>query len=224
MKHFLQKLASRVMQPEPSLHPFVESIYAARATVDGSPRSVEMAVGVARPQVTPSPPVPTAEMQWRGSMPTEREERPPYRPLLPPRQTEEPGAEAVAPLRRNLESSREEHVSAVESTRGEGYSAASSISEREAVRGIREAQIAGPPKPLVPRIDAQLSRAMSRPTAPPVGPRHHQEVRGADDIQINIGRIEVIAVPPAAPRTTAPPARKGMSLDDYLSRRNGRMG
>jgi len=44
----------------------------------------------------------------------------------------------------------------------------------------------------------------------------------ADDIQIHIGRIEVTAVPPAAPRP-APP-RKGQTLDDYLRTSKGRVG
>jgi hypothetical protein len=42
-----------------------------------------------------------------------------------------------------------------------------------------------------------------------------------DEIEINIGRIEVTAAPPplraAAPKTQ----RKAPSLDDYLRRRNG---
>jgi hypothetical protein len=46
-------------------------------------------------------------------------------------------------------------------------------------------------------------------------------LRGADEIEINIGRIEVTAIPPAAPRST-PPARKSLNLDEYLQRRNGR--
>jgi hypothetical protein len=45
--------------------------------------------------------------------------------------------------------------------------------------------------------------------------------RGGEDIQIHIGRIEVIAVPPA-PRAAAATPRHAMSLDDYLKRRDGR--
>jgi hypothetical protein len=47
--------------------------------------------------------------------------------------------------------------------------------------------------------------------------------RGPDEIQINIGRIEVTAVTQAAPRP-APPARKSLDLGEYLKRRDGRAG
>jgi hypothetical protein len=42
----------------------------------------------------------------------------------------------------------------------------------------------------------------------------------SDDIQIHIGRIEVTAVAQPTPRPAAAPARKAMSLDEYLGRRN----
>ena len=40
----------------------------------------------------------------------------------------------------------------------------------------------------------------------------------SDDIQIHIGRIEVTAVAQPTPRPAAAPARKAMSLDEYLGR------
>jgi hypothetical protein len=46
----------------------------------------------------------------------------------------------------------------------------------------------------------------------------------ADEIQIHIGRIEVIATPPPAPRVVPTPARRSQSLDEYLRRSNGRAG
>ena len=49
--------------------------------------------------------------------------------------------------------------------------------------------------------------------------REHQ--RGSDDIQIHIGRIEIVAVPPAPARSAAP-TRKSQTLDEYLKRRDGR--
>lgn len=60
-----------------------------------------------------------------------------------------------------------------------------------------------------------------------VGPapvREKAAQRMPDEIQIHIGRIEVIAAPPPAPRVPSVPERKAMSLDEYLSRRDGRVG
>jgi hypothetical protein len=51
-----------------------------------------------------------------------------------------------------------------------------------------------------------------------------REERQSDEIQIHIGRIEVIAMPPAAPRPMPVPARKSQTLDEYLRRGSGRAG
>jgi hypothetical protein len=45
-----------------------------------------------------------------------------------------------------------------------------------------------------------------------------QPEREPDEIEIHIGRIEVTAVAQAAPRPAAAPARKSISLDEYLKR------
>lgn len=47
--------------------------------------------------------------------------------------------------------------------------------------------------------------------------------RGADEIQINIGRIEVTAISQAAPRPV-PSVPKSINLDEYLKPRHGRNG
>ncbi len=54
--------------------------------------------------------------------------------------------------------------------------------------------------------------------------RHTREPapREPDEIQIHIGRIEVIAVPPPPPVREVRPTQKPLSLDDYLKRGNGR--
>jgi hypothetical protein len=49
-----------------------------------------------------------------------------------------------------------------------------------------------------------------------------QVEREPDEIQIHIGRIEVVAVPPPAPVREVKPTTKSLSLDDYLKRGNGR--
>jgi hypothetical protein len=44
--------------------------------------------------------------------------------------------------------------------------------------------------------------------------------RGSGDVEIHIGRIEVVAVPPPAPRAATPPVSKATRLEDYLRQRN----
>jgi hypothetical protein len=44
-----------------------------------------------------------------------------------------------------------------------------------------------------------------------------------EEIQIHIGRIEVTALPPGPARATAPTARKGLSLEEYLKRGDRRV-
>jgi hypothetical protein len=50
-----------------------------------------------------------------------------------------------------------------------------------------------------------------------------QPEQEADEIQIQIGRIEVTAVPSAPARPPAQPARKSLRLDEYLRRGRGRV-
>jgi hypothetical protein len=236
MKHFLNKLASSVMRRQPSLHPFAESIYAARASVDRSAHGSHFVVGIERPQSLRSQPVPVdsrsvlpSRDDSRGvhAWPSEPDLSSPYRPLLPMRETQEsPTDDAFAALRRRKEGARSDLESTAESMRGEERITSSLASDPVDGPAVREWQLARQVRPMIPQVDAQafIAARRSAASAAQFGARQHQEACGADDIQINIGRIEVVAVPPASPRSAPAPTRKGMSLDEYLSRRNGRVG
>lgn len=71
----------------------------------------------------------------------------------------------------------------------------------------------------------RASEALTGAARPRETPRHRHGAQASqqpDDIQIHIGRIEVVAVPPQpAPRAPKTPDRS-LSLDAYLSRRDGR--
>jgi hypothetical protein len=113
---------------------------------------------------------------------------------------------------------------------------ASDDSSAEARNWVYEPVIAaGTPNPLrseegprpsdAAQTASALQAASRRAAASEAAQRNTPSLRSpiqAEDIQIHIGRIEVIAVPPPAPRPAAAPERRGQSLDEYLSRSNGR--
>jgi hypothetical protein len=87
--------------------------------------------------------------------------------------------------------------------------AAPAVTRRQAERGIEPATTI-------------LPRAAER-AAPPPDSRDRAAAEPAPAITVTIGRIEVRALPAAAPaRPEAAPGRKPMSLSDYLDRRQER--
>lgn len=54
--------------------------------------------------------------------------------------------------------------------------------------------------------------------------RSNANAESVPDVHIHIGRIELTAVPPIAPRRESAPTRKPMSLDEYLQRRRPKDG
>ncbi|MGO9394018.1 MAG: hypothetical protein ACLP7A_05335 [Desulfobaccales bacterium] len=67
-------------------------------------------------------------------------------------------------------------------------------------------------------LPAQKSRALHFAKAA----QRAEAERTPDEIQIHIGRIEVTAVPPPAPRPAPKVERKSVNLDEYLKGRQGR--
>jgi len=71
-------------------------------------------------------------------------------------------------------------------------------------------------------VEAQVAAARTPNLLP--AERQAAEQRQAEDVQIHIGRIEVVAVPQSAPRPVVTPVRKALSLDEYLRRVGGHAG
>jgi len=81
--------------------------------------------------------------------------------------------------------------------------------------------------PLLPVTEQYPIALQKAPPTASVRRASHSEVpqiaqREPDEIQIHIGRVEVLAVPQTQPQAAPKIARKAGSLDDYLRRRDGR--
>jgi hypothetical protein len=249
MRRFLQKLASGVIRPQPNLHPFAESIYPAQlhASSESLGRASEITlVSSRRDQSTSQPP--QAETFSVARAPQMEAQRWPsttkvsalpetvsthgqnyFRPLLPVREIQgSQDAAVISPLHRQTDGtssstpesrSQRMHDDERDSDASPKFQVRTTHPEHEETRTTKQVS------PLLPLFDAQ-SLALRKPAAiaAQFAPRAQQETPSGDDIRINIGRIEVIAVPLSAPQAMPAPTRKGMSLDEYLSRRNGRTG
>jgi hypothetical protein len=242
MSGFLQRIASSAVRPKSNAHPFVESIYPA-ARRNGTAEPGERYESFAAPVGE------AAEQGFRSELSTE-ESRPMNKALTQPEGTRSLKSETGASrdfFQPSLPQPEVETNVASKLSRHDGEaSATASFSASPALRRGLAGTLEGLEYvPLVAdrfaRTDISDLREVHSLPAPgegePVSARTRQVRQSsqvesatrslspqADDIQIHIGRIEVVAVPQAAPRPAAAPARKGLSLDEYLNRRNGRVG
>ena len=238
MRGFLRHLAAGAIRPQTSVHPFPESVYSA-----ARPHST----AEASPLIAPSAPTPSLErpithiaqaaaLSARNQSPDSSLAQPDvetpvcatlrsFQPLLPQTDPES--------IRTSDRFSQLFHPSGSDSPVHSPQEAKHPEGERSG-DGLDRVVVSLPaaadlpiarPLPLVPLASQQLlAPQVKAARVAPAAPRSYADAPHGDDIQIHIGRVEVIAVQPAEPRRTPAPPRKGLSLDDYLSRRNGRIG
>jgi hypothetical protein len=244
MKGYFQRLAASILNPRSAVHPLSGSVFtrhttdaaisattpvAAPATVNplNTPRTTEAnAFGARETRQSPAwgreetvtSPGPI-EPESTESEPREKRESPPanpFQPLVSPVLVDSvPSAQKGtrnpdAPKKPELSTAFEPHHEA-------------GLEER-----VREPQRSPTVNRLVP-LAAELSRETLR-ALPGSGP-HRRAVAIPNravtvpprepDIEIHIGRIEVLAVPPVV-RPAPPPVRKGLNLSEYLLRSDAR--
>jgi hypothetical protein len=236
MKGFLHRIANSVVRPQQAVHPFVESIYpAARGeraaevltaheklsasartgmSLKGAPS--EVAPKDLRSSITPS----VSTLGERKELRATANEHPSF-PLLLPKH----GPEIPDPV---------QHVGQIEGD-ASSLSTQSRVAPRQEQEGsefvpivvdhVSRADSADasrlPALRTQGEIEATVARGNTRRQAAQIPASSRSVPQQSDDIQIHIGRIEVVAVPPPAPRPATAPVRKGLSLDEYLSRKNG---
>ena len=251
MKGFLHRLAASATRPQARLHPFPESVYpAAREqsfaesimrteAAASSTLAVEHGAQPASPAASRTSIRPIAPRKDSSeAQPVSASENAPqqhYSQRL--RETERNEARAASDSLETSDAAGRSSVSPTASSRTSSSAsrefsleAMSSIAAEYVPIVVERAMQAGssdtPPLAIMRSQDVERAIAsaarQARPAAQVPSTAHAAPVAG-DEIQIHIGRIEVVAVPPPAPRPAPAPARKGMSLDEYLNRRNGRI-
>jgi hypothetical protein len=212
MSGYLQRLVQTAAQPVQAVHPLTGSIFA--------PGYENQSSGIEFEESSiADPPTAAADATSKHQNAPERKPRRDitspqrYRRVTPIRATTPFTSEDA---RDDLPSSQEQFI---QPTRAGAH--------------IEEDDIEQPPTPVFPqtefhpRMPRQAAPAEPQPAPAPfqaeIRPSRDSRpqaglARTSDDIQIHIGRIEVTAVHPPAPRANKTPDR-GLSLDSYLNRR-----
>ncbi|MFZ0745571.1 MAG: hypothetical protein WAM85_14260 [Terracidiphilus sp.] len=242
MKGFLQRIAASAVRPERTLHPFVGAIFQRGAQehfadeprppgrgslgavdrVDAANETKELAErgkpGAEIPTIK-QPTVHTAAFELHRAellIPHEsNEENTLVSGKESQREREETPQFLPAQMSRVGETEREEE--STKSLPDLTPLVPQLLVTAVAPRSDRDAQDGGLAEPRMDAAQGALSaRATRRESLERGAPMPPREA-AIEDIQIHIGRIEVVAVPPPVPRAAAS-ARRGMTLDEYLQR------
>jgi hypothetical protein len=227
---YLQRLAANLIAPGGGIHPIVGSIYdTASHGVSNHALSDEQLIETRRrsPLETPPPAVPTFAPASKNEPPTPREtadaqprsgviaQREPYPRLLP-----------LSERAGNDDDDRLRPAKVTDEAGRAGSSPSSAnLAPLPAMR-LNAPLVSGN---LAPNPSGVFDRSANRDglqrLAPPQrrSPQSVSPQRPSDEVEIHIGRIEVTALHPApAPSAPSRPARRAMTLDEYLRRRDGR--
>ena len=232
MSGYLQRLARNAITPARSIHPAVGSIFSPPKdsmpaplmefeeieTVRNRAESVAQVPPAVPPRTVHAPASPESEARQGEPGRKEREPRPEaFRPIAPlprpsttvvgtPRQTLPPSKELGS-----LPSLEAAQQAGIPVDDGDSYTPLLPPSTQTSDAGT---ELFNPSQTNVSAAPKKESFAAPRRAA--------ASSAEPDEIQIHIGRIEVTAVPQAAPRPAAVPASKSINLDEYLRRGRGR--
>ncbi len=252
MKGFLQRIAAAAIRPEPRLKPLVGSIYAGDQGIDFAEEKPSLLLDPPH-AIRPHAPSQLAPERIETRIthahePSPRETPVHHEPLIAMPQPFPPSlASVVSQLTapKQTVSVPATHAPQQSGSKETAVETAPSPSLPAQHSGRTEARSQPPATISVASGASQQSerrvaqfmpiatnRELRQPAAstaknliPQLVPRQTAaQANTSEEIQIHIGRIEVIAVPP--PGTAAPAASRSRatSLDDYLKRRNGRAG
>jgi hypothetical protein len=213
MSGYLQRLVRTAAQPVQSVHPFAGSIFA--SSYDEKTRGVESEELVVAASAVPSSADPTSQPQNvpQHNMRTEAGPIFEYRPIAP-----------VGPGTSLHSEGEAKALPSTEEQPDRSSRPAANIKANATERLLSPVALQTEFHPLMLQeafvAEHGLTHAPSRAATRSLTDNRRPVAaeRAQDDIQIHIGRIEVTAVHPPAPRPAKTPDR-GPSLDAYLNRR-----
>jgi hypothetical protein len=230
MSGYLQRMVASVRTPERRVHPIVGSLYSApEFAAPETFEAEEVLVASTAPRLVPEP-VPQSPQTF--------EPRKPPTPA-PARNDAQAGSDSVETPAMPLPSPNRQaaadppalsysrvqapHIPAPQPIAPTPWPQQDAAPEAESFPPRSYSPLLSETRPLSasqgPLRHASALTAQPRGTRPVLPGRSHQpSAPQHDEIEIHIGRIEVTAVQPAAPRAPAPPVRKALNLDEYLKR------
>lgn len=243
MSNFLQRAAAAVIQSQARLRPILGSIFAPTALRSPEvPRPIE--AEVASQTFSPHRQEPIAAPTFNVAIPANGDRLLPTIvqedfSLVSPHQSlnDDPLSQTVFNTSNELRKSTQTHPFPEDSDRTTESPRPASArhmdsSQRQNASNLQPASQSQPYQPLIAAMQ-QTSPSLQPREPMPIsatirssrveGARHSQPTqREPDEIHIHIGRIEVAATTPQAPRPAAAAARRSLNLDDYLKHSNGR--
>jgi hypothetical protein len=247
MSGFLQRLCVAAIRPEPRLKPLVGSIYGGEPGIDAAEQRSSSLADPARaihPQAPSRPaPGPIEARLTHAHEPSPGERTVYHAPLIA---TPAPFPPSLASVVSRLTTPKQ--AVAVAATyapdygRSEGTAAQSgtavALPAQHSGRTEEHTQPLATPTPasresqrhelrLAQFMPIAMHRELPQPaeTIPQLAPTQKAtQANTGEEVQIHIGRIEVIAVPPRGVATEPTSRSRATSLNDYLRRRNGGAG
>lgn len=256
MSRYLQRITASVLQPQPRIHPLVQSIFAPTNLEETStsivPSDAQPASLLASKLSAGSRPASASQRTRESSVDDETHSSakfnatnlPPallntapldptsgsreiFQPLLPQASSREQLTDVSTP---SLHASTAPAPPASPLPSLGSHTAAASAPDWKFQPIVTESASASSTKvepslhAVAPKSDSPSHATRPAPlrASSPNVSAHRMPPPQPDEIQIHIGRIEVVAMPAPAPREVRAPIRKSQSLDEYLRRSNGR--
>lgn len=217
MSSYFHRLASQVLRPASAIHPFVGTLWSPPHNVEPFESATELSIHPAASRTTQAEPIPhTQPLRSENNHEVAPHVETSHQIIAKSAQETVLSVTPILPLIEPQPLSTQANISSIDATQEFAIETHSDT-----------------PRPLIPQAPAQSQHltllsvaaaakapAAARANSPLRQPLPAPPAREPDEIEIHIGRIEVIAAQPPqqAPRVSPQAPRKSLDLGEYLRR------